>query len=221
VARCIWLRRNFLIFNDIFTHPNVVFAEAEKSLTEIKKCQIKESRVMLGEVFVPCNTNVKWQPPPHGLIKVNWDASINKNKGWMGLGLIARDSNGACLGAKSETKELVADSATTEAMAALSAMYFCMEVGFFEVITEGDAIQVLKAINSYPPFLSKFGHFVESIHYEKRYFKSVDFSFTPREGNAVAHALATEASKQKVNNVWLEDLPSRFSNIVTRELIGP
>jgi hypothetical protein len=48
----------------------------------------------------------------------------------------------------------------------------------------------------------------------------MDFSFIPREGNAVAHALAAEASKQKVNNAWLEELPSRFSNFVTRDQIG-
>jgi hypothetical protein len=70
--------------------------------------------------------------------------------------------------------------------------------GLFYVILEGDAKQVLQAINSNPPFLSKFGHFIESIHHEKINFRSVDFSFIPREGNAVARALATEASKQKV-----------------------
>jgi ribonuclease HI len=141
-------------------------------------------------------------PPPYGLIKINWDASINKNKGWIGLGMISRDNNGACLGARSETKELAMDPA----MAALSAMHFCKEAGFFDVIMEGDAAQVRKAINSGPPFLSKFGHFVESIHNEKRCFRSMSFSFTPREGNYVAHALAAEASKQRVNNVWMEDL---------------
>jgi hypothetical protein len=49
----------------------------------------------------------------------------------------------------------------------------------------------------------------------------VGFSFTPREGNAVAHALAAEASKQKVNNVWLKDLPSRFNYFATRDQIDP
>jgi len=193
-----------------------VYAEAEKSLIEYKRCQLKVPGVTLDEVSVPCNRNIKWQPPSQGLIKVNWDASINKNKGWIGMGMIARDSNSACLGAKSVTKELITDSATAEAMAALSAMYFCRDV-----ILEGDAKQVLQAINSNPLFLSKFGHFIESIHHEKRNFRSVDFSFIPREGNAVAHALAAEASKQKVNNAWLEELPSRFSNFVTRDQIGP
>jgi ribonuclease HI len=197
-----------------------VYAEAEKSLIEYKRCQFKVPGVTLDEVSVPCNRNIKWQPPSQGLIKVNWDASINKNKGWIGMGMIARDSNSACLGAKSVTKELITDSATAEAMAALSAMYFCREVGFFDVILEGDAKQVLQAINSNPHFLSKFGHFIESIHHEKRNFRSVDFSFIPREGNAVAHALAAEASKQKVNNAWLEELPSRFSSFVTRDQIG-
>jgi ribonuclease HI len=198
-----------------------VYAEVKKSFFEYKKCQLKVPGVMLDEVSVPCYRNIKWQPRSKGLIKVNWDASINKNKGWIGLGMIARNSNGACLGARSVTKHLITDSAIAVALAALSAMYFCTEVGFFDVILEGDAKQVLQAINSNPPFLSKFENFIESIHHEKRNFRSVDFSFIPREGNAVAHAFAAEASKQKVNNVWLEELPSRFSNFVTRDQIGP
>jgi hypothetical protein len=137
VSRHIWLRRNSLIFEGTFTHPNVVCAEADKSLIEYKRCQFKVLGVMLDEVSVPCNRNIKWQPPSQGLIKVNWDASINKNKGWIGMGMIARDSNGACLGAKSVTKELITDSATAEMMAALSAIYFCRRWAFLCYIGGG------------------------------------------------------------------------------------
>jgi hypothetical protein len=48
--------------------------------------------------------------------------------------MIVRDNNDACLGARSKTKELVADPTTAEAMVALSAMYFCREAGFFDVV---------------------------------------------------------------------------------------
>lgn len=71
--------------------------------------------------------------PPYGLIKINWDVSVNqkKKKEQIGLGMIVKDNNGACLGARSETKELVADPAMAEAMATPSAMHFYKEASFF------------------------------------------------------------------------------------------
>jgi ribonuclease HI len=83
-------------------------------------------------------------------------------------------------------------------MAALCAMNFCKEAGFFEVLFEGDATQVVKEINSAPPFLSKIGHFIKSIHSEMSWFRSVVFSFIPRECNTAAHTLAKEATRQKI-----------------------
>jgi len=42
-------------------------------------------------------------------------------------------------------------------------MQFSKEAGFWEVIFEGDAAQVVKEIKSDPPFLSKVRHFIEGI----------------------------------------------------------
>jgi hypothetical protein len=37
-------------------------------------------------------------PPPNGVIKIKWDAAINKTKGCIGLGIMARDCMGLFLG---------------------------------------------------------------------------------------------------------------------------
>jgi hypothetical protein len=87
-------------------------------------------------------------------IKVNFDAAINKNTGFIGLGLIARDHKGYLLGAKCLTKSFLIDAHTVELMAASYAVNFCSEVGLFNVIFEGDALNVIREVNSNPPFLS-------------------------------------------------------------------
>jgi hypothetical protein len=51
-------------------------------------------------------------------------------------------------------------------LAATYAVTFSKEVGFFEVIFEGDALNVIKVVNSNPPFLSSVGHLVEGIRNE-------------------------------------------------------
>jgi ribonuclease HI len=118
---------------------------------------------------------------------------------WIGLGVIARDSNGIPLGEKSVTKQVNADPKMAEVMAAVLAMHFSKEIGMFDVIFEGDAAQVINEINSEPPYSSRIGHFLENIHQEKGWFGSVTFSFIPRECNFVAHNLAKEASNNYVD----------------------
>ncbi|XP_059431615.1 uncharacterized protein LOC132165136 [Corylus avellana] len=43
---------------------------------------------------------VVWRPPPHNMIKLNWEARLNLKEGRVGLGLIGRDSIGTFLAAR-------------------------------------------------------------------------------------------------------------------------
>jgi hypothetical protein len=72
-----------------------------------------------------------WQPPPNEVIKVNWDASLNKKDGCIGLGIIARYSAGGFLGARSVTQKMMTESKIAEVMVALCAMNFSKDVVLF------------------------------------------------------------------------------------------
>jgi ribonuclease HI len=104
--------------------------------------------------------------PPAGVIKINWDASLNVLKGWIGLGIIARDNLGFCLGARSVTKQVQVPPKTVEILAALQAVQFSKEVRFVDVIFEGDAAQVVKEIQTEHHSFSQIGHLLECIHSE-------------------------------------------------------
>jgi ribonuclease HI len=219
IARRIWLRRNAWLFERRFDHPNTVYNEALRSLVEFKRCNIKEqeSSVSVGREEAQSIKQTCWIPPPVGLIKVNWDAALNVAKGWIGLGIIARDSKGLCMGARSITQQVKTDPKTAEIMAALQAMQFSKDAGFWEVIFEGDAAQVVKEIMSDPPLLSKAGHFIESIQQDMHHFRSASFQAIPRDCNTAAHNLAKKASHNNIDLYWLEDTPSCVSNIIFRE----
>jgi hypothetical protein len=96
IARKIWLRRNAMMFEGLLSHPNALYREAVNVL--------KEEDPILVEAPVPSIECLTWQPPPQGLIKVNWDAALNISAGWIGLGVVARDNLGWCLGARSVTQ---------------------------------------------------------------------------------------------------------------------
>jgi ribonuclease HI len=144
---------------------------------------------------------------PCGVIKVNWDASLNVTKGWIGLGIIARDSSGFCLGARSVTKQMQVPPKRAEILAALQAVQFSKEVGFMDVIFEGDAAQIVKEIQSEHHSFSRIGHLLECIHSEMRSFRMVSFSFIPCDCNRAANILAKEASYFFSNFCWLEETP--------------
>jgi ribonuclease HI len=137
------------------------------------------------------------------------------------MDMVARDSMRVCLGAHSVTQEGMVDPKIAEVMAALCAMQFSKEAGFFKILLEGDATQVVKEINLGPPYLSRIGHFIDSIHQEMGCFRCISFSFVPRDCNLAARVLAKETPHNKVDLSWLEDTPHSVSTIVNREQSCP
>lgn len=94
---------------------------------------------------------------------------------------------------------------------------FAKRLVFFDFLFEGDANTVVNEINSAPPFLSKIGQFIENIHDELQSFRLGKFSFTSSECKMTAHTLANEATRNKFEQIWLEDFPLNILSIVTRE----
>jgi len=85
VARSILHRRNSLVFEGKFKHSNDVFSETTKALEEFSQ---------YNSVFRPPDRVAEgaadsWLPPPSGSVKINWDAALNKNMGFIGLGYVA------------------------------------------------------------------------------------------------------------------------------------
>jgi len=79
------------------------------------------------------------------VIKVNWDAVVNKKKGY--IGIIARDCYEFFLGACNFSQRLAVDPKGAEAIASLNALILSKEVGFFDIILEGDTLQIVKEVN--------------------------------------------------------------------------
>jgi ribonuclease HI len=124
---------------------------------------------------------------------------------------------GEVMAARSLTKEFRADPTTAEALVALNAILFCKELGLDNVIIEGDAMGVIKAIDIAGPTCSCFGHFIEGIHLAMRGLESVKFAHALRKANHAAHMLAKLATTHVTNSTWLENFPTSICNIVRKE----
>lgn len=90
--------------------------------------------------------------------------------------MIARDSTGRVIAAQSITLASEAELVLAEAQAALYAVIFSQEMGFIDLILEGDALQIVKAINLNMENSSSYGHFVEGIQTGLCQFRSCSFT---------------------------------------------
>jgi hypothetical protein len=178
LARRIRLRRNTLVFEGIFIPPLTVFSLAAENLRDFQLTH-QTNQHSVAEAVPPIT--MKWQHPPSGVIKVNWDAAVNKKEGCVGIGIIARDWEGKFMGAQCIFCSIAADPLVAEAMAATHAVTFSKEVGYFDVMFEGNALQVVRELQLAPPLSSRIGHFVESIQQELVSFRSSSIVHAPRE----------------------------------------
>jgi ribonuclease HI len=198
-ARRIWLRRNSLIHGEKFAHPTQLARDAQNAFEEFQKvnCMAQHDEPNDKDVMI-----IQWRPPPRDMIKLNWDAKANAKEGRVGLGLIARDAQGICLVAQSMSLEVLADAAMAETLATANAVIFCKELGYTNVIFEGDAMQVIKAIEMNGQCMSSYGHMIECIREELRNLENASFTHVRREANNAAHTLAKLATTHVTLSTW-------------------
>jgi len=139
----------------------------------------------------------------------------------IGIGLVARNSRGECVGAKCVCLFVKGNSRVAESLAALHAVFFSKFLKLRDVIFEGDSSQVVAEINSSPPHLSIAGHITESILQELKDLRSSSFVHVRRASNAVAHVLAREAMLKNLNVRWRSDFPCCIQDLIVREKSFP
>jgi hypothetical protein len=75
-----------------------------------------------------------WCPSPTIYFKINWDASVDSRGNCIGLGLVARNSRGECVGAKCVCLFVEANSRIAESLIALHAVFFSKFLKLRDVI---------------------------------------------------------------------------------------
>jgi hypothetical protein len=92
IARRLWLRRNDVVYGGSLLHPSLLVQRAIVAREEYT--QANEAGVGVSMQMVSKGP-MMWKAPSMGWKKMNWDASIAKDKNWMGFGMVLRDEQGA------------------------------------------------------------------------------------------------------------------------------
>jgi hypothetical protein len=78
-------------------------------------------------------------------------------------------------------------------------------MGFYDLIMEGNALQTINAIKTKHKNWSQFEHIVDGVQECMRLLRSCRIERVKRNTNSPTHRLAREATKNVIDNDWLED----------------
>jgi hypothetical protein len=131
IARRIWHRRNAIVHGGEFIHPAQIVKESEIALENFQQANKAEGK---PEGVTTNDRAEEWKPPQGNMIKINWDAALDKKRKIIGMGFIARDARGAFLAAGTNFLKLDAEPVMAESIAALYALLFSKEQGYNDVI---------------------------------------------------------------------------------------
>jgi ribonuclease HI len=215
-TKMIWKRRNGVIHGEAFLHPRVVTQRTKEFLQQFRKANEKnQGKVQCNQAPVQ-----RWEAPPPGIYKVNWDIAINHSEKRMGVGAAIRDNEGSVIAALCKPIMAIHEPAAAEATTALSAVEFCKEVGIQDILLEGDSMLVVTAINDSRPNWLRYGQIIDDVKMVLNSLRKWSSRHIKREANSAAHGLAKYTTRINESQVWLEDAPTCIFEVVNLEQLA-
>lgn len=132
----------------------------------------------------------KWDPPPTGRLKVNFDGSFRPDSLIGGIGVIAQDEKGLCVAAFHRSIPHASSAIHMEAEACRAGLHIAIHQGWDDFILETDCAAPAAALASPEEDLSDIGSIVGDCKDYFLAFTSINVRQVFREANRVAHRLA-------------------------------
>nr|XP_023876930.1 uncharacterized protein LOC111989372 [Quercus suber]XP_023878530.1 uncharacterized protein LOC111990982 [Quercus suber] len=158
----------------------------------------------MGPERVRQPTQDTWQPPPPSVFKINFDAALFSTLNSSGFGAVISNKKCEVMAAKGPK---VFCSEEVELLECRKAIEFVVDVGFSELVIEGDNSSTMKAISYLQDDHSMLGNVIVDIHHLIRNLQWVRIECARRGENRVAHVLAQFARNISHDMYWMEDVP--------------
>lgn len=159
------------------------------------------------------NINQPFGPPGENSYKINFDGATFANTGTAGLGIIIPNNEGLPKASLSQKIPLPNMVIEVEILAARRALEFALELGFENVVLEGDSEILMKALKQGSSNLADYGHLIQDILFLSSHFLYFDCSFVRQLENKIAHFLARKANSLTHMTVWMEDVYNLTSSL--------
>ncbi|XP_010665605.1 uncharacterized protein LOC104882889 [Beta vulgaris subsp. vulgaris] len=215
LAWCIWGERNQMVFRGNLSSHHIILARVHR-LVEEQGSYV--ARIYPNAAAKPVTSPNKWSSPPPGMVKINADASLEVD-GWVGIGVIARNSDGDVLFSASRRIRAYWTPEIAEAKAIAVAVRLGKHFGFKEVIFESDCQVVINRLSSNAIFLSDLDSILHEILSSSTFFSYVAWSHVKRDGNCVAHHLA-KLVPFGVEQIWENHTPMDVAPYVLMDFLS-
>jgi hypothetical protein len=192
------------VFEEVFTPLGCLIKGAREALSEFREAS---GLLLMNTQNQPSSLPVQWTKPPQGFSKLNWDAALDKNQRLIGVGIVARDSEGKVIAVMCSSQRYISDSSVAEAFGARLCAEFGLFMGLRSVILEGDALEVVQELKRVNEDAGHLGNLIGEIRFLLRSFDCWSINHVKREGNKVAYTLAKFAISHPHNRVWFDSFP--------------
>ncbi|RYQ81729.1 hypothetical protein Ahy_B10g100346 [Arachis hypogaea] len=210
------VKMNQHIFQQTKLNPHNTIIHSEQIAAEYHnttKDLNKDNRAMAdrnGE-----NRRITWRPPARNKMKVNIDAAFQRETGIATTAAVFRDWQGKIItGASSKFKSTSALAA--EAQAYREALILTKNLQIRNCIIESDCLPLVQAIKARTP-LAEADAIIRDILQLLEEAPDVGATWTPREGNTLAHQLAAMAAVNQLQRQWTVTPPVQIRNIIRTE----
>ncbi|RYR36406.1 hypothetical protein Ahy_A09g041364 [Arachis hypogaea] len=198
----IWKTRNQKVYQQQEINPSWT----------IKRAKLMENLVQ------KITREVRWRPPPADWIKANVDASFKKNTGKGAIAVVYRDNRGKIL--LGFTGLIQANSVTVaEALAIRQALIIANNLFMEKVLIESDNLKIIQAIKSKSPIGEALA-IIQDIQLLLEQLLGRGITWTPREGNLLAHKVAREAELGNLHSNWSMQPPLEILRIMHNETLS-
>ena len=183
----LWNRRNQVMYRNEAEPLESIPALAVHLASEFLSAQITPDTSGRSQPWI------KWKPSSSSAFKVNFDAALFPDQQWTGVGVVIRDGQGLPIAALCKRSKCFHSVDDAEALAALEAMQFAMEIGIQDAEFEGDALTICNALRCQDQSLASYDAIIDDVLFFARALQRCSFSHVKWEGNRVAHMLARRA----------------------------
>ena len=192
--------------------------DADRITKEVSE-YVKEFRQENQSLSKPSKSpKSQWSLPRCGWYKINVDVAVFKESRSCGVGVVIRNEGGLMMGSMSKRVELPLKALEAEARAVQEGVQLAWELGLREIIVEGDAQVVIKALQNFETCPWPIQKVVEGSLLSLSCFKAWIASRVSKNGNEVAHLISKMAKTLSDCKIWVEDTPPIIADQVLKDV---
>jgi ribonuclease HI len=148
------------------------------------------------------------------------DAAHKPSTGESAVGAVVRSHNGHIIAASSKITRPCQDAEEAEAMAILTGLHLCIDLGLQQVTLHSDCVAAVRASNGPFPNRSKIWSVSENIADAISRIPDCSVQHTSTKLNSMAHKLAQLAIRSGDCNLWMALVPSSIAELALCDAVN-